>query len=462
MQWKGSLSEYELFRQDIANGTFDVNNMDAAQGRVYNVTGADSIEDIRALESEAGFNGIYIDIDKKYARNLETTKAIIENYMKTTSSTFEPKQSDHSFYYSPQIGRVIVAPSGSKIATLDEIAKADGADYATINAGQLIEWINLSLNANIKRTDWNYTNFATETENIYKAYNIDAPKFNIHWTTEDQNGNPLPNASHNIKIENEYHNNECDTPGDMLSVPAGNYALRITDGEGWYYDYNLMVYREGIQRFVLETPSGKITFGTQSETPSINNDNNGGGNNTENENQNQGQNPSVPCTHSNTKIINQKEATTTEEGYTGDTWCNDCSQIIKYGENIEKLPSQNDYTLSGRWVFNSTLTATESISPINLTFTDKFSPYVKMAVSVEERMLPNNRVKKVITLEFFEYGQAIPSTPYSSEYGDEMNWPHGNSITFPTTQTVSKEFYEWFTANAYYDDLEDDLGSGDE
>ena len=71
------VSEYELFRQDIANGTFDVNNMDAAQGRVYNVTGADSIEDIRALESESGFNGIRIDLDNKYAQNHATANKVI-------------------------------------------------------------------------------------------------------------------------------------------------------------------------------------------------------------------------------------------------------------------------------------------------------------------------------------------------------------------------------------------------
>ena len=101
------VSEYELFRQDIANGTFDVNNMDAAQGRVYNVTGADSIEDIRTLESEAGFNGIRIDLDNKYAQNHATAKAVIENYMKTSSSTFEPKQSDMHYYYSTVAGLTI-------------------------------------------------------------------------------------------------------------------------------------------------------------------------------------------------------------------------------------------------------------------------------------------------------------------------------------------------------------------
>ena len=45
----------------------------------------------------------------------------------------------------------------------------------------------------------------------------------------------------------------------------------------------------------------------------------------------------VPATgHQNTEIRDAKEATTEEEGYTGDTWCTDCNTKIKDGEVIEK------------------------------------------------------------------------------------------------------------------------------
>ena len=137
------VSEYELFRQDIANGTFDVNNMDAAQGRVYNVTKADSIEDIRALESEAGFNGIRINLDNKYAQNHATAKAVIENYMKTSSSTFEPKQSDMSYWYNTVTGYTVVSESETDVSTLYDKSPQE-VRYSPSQVVSLNQWINLS------------------------------------------------------------------------------------------------------------------------------------------------------------------------------------------------------------------------------------------------------------------------------------------------------------------------------
>ena len=137
------VSEYELFRQDIASGTFDVNNMDAAQGRVYNVTGADSIEDIRALESEAGFNGIRIDIDNKYAQNHATAKKVIENYMKTSSSTFEPKQSDMTYWYNTVTGYTVVAEKDINTATLQNLLPQE-IRYGKSQPASMTEWVDLN------------------------------------------------------------------------------------------------------------------------------------------------------------------------------------------------------------------------------------------------------------------------------------------------------------------------------
>ena len=44
---------------------------------------------------------------------------------------------------------------------------------------------------------------------------------------------------------------------------------------------------------------------------------------------------SIPATgHKNAKVLNQKNATCESEGYTGDTYCDDCKQIIKAGKTI--------------------------------------------------------------------------------------------------------------------------------
>ncbi len=45
----------------------------------------------------------------------------------------------------------------------------------------------------------------------------------------------------------------------------------------------------------------------------------------------------VECPHSNTEIRGAKDATCTKEGYTGDTYCTDCGELIAEGERIEML-----------------------------------------------------------------------------------------------------------------------------
>lgn len=52
------------------------------------------------------------------------------------------------------------------------------------------------------------------------------------------------------------------------------------------------------------------------------------------------ENPPVEeCKHTETKVINTKEATVNEEGYTGDTVCAKCNKEITKGTKIDKLPS---------------------------------------------------------------------------------------------------------------------------
>ena len=125
-------SEYELYCQDIASGVIkDTDNdgkpddMDAAQGRVYNVTKVKDRSGIEGLEKDttAGptTTGRAIYRDTKYPVNAETLKAIVENYTKTSSSTFEPKQSDMHFWYSPECGVVVVAGANSSVADKNDM-----------------------------------------------------------------------------------------------------------------------------------------------------------------------------------------------------------------------------------------------------------------------------------------------------------------------------------------------------
>ncbi len=44
-----------------------------------------------------------------------------------------------------------------------------------------------------------------------------------------------------------------------------------------------------------------------------------------------------PYEHAHTEVRNGKEATCTEEGYTGDVYCTDCGQLVAQGEVIPAL-----------------------------------------------------------------------------------------------------------------------------
>ena len=152
-------SEYELYCQDIASNALVEGNLDGAQGRVFNVTGATTRANITQLESEAGLSGKAINRDTKYPANEETLKSIVENYTKTSSATFSPKQSDCEFYYSPEVGVIICGEAGSTIDELNHIAFDSDEDIAQFDT---IQWICL---------DDEMNNVATDTEGVYGELN---------------------------------------------------------------------------------------------------------------------------------------------------------------------------------------------------------------------------------------------------------------------------------------------------
>ena len=56
-----SLGQYGISTSSIARFPSIFNNLDSAQSRIYNVTGIEKREDITAIESDIGFNGVKID-----------------------------------------------------------------------------------------------------------------------------------------------------------------------------------------------------------------------------------------------------------------------------------------------------------------------------------------------------------------------------------------------------------------
>ena len=141
-------SEYELYCQDIASGALNTSNLDSTQGRVYNVTKATTRGDITLLES-TGLNGKQINRDTKYPTNANTLEAVVQNYTKTSSSTFEPKQSDMHYWYNPDCGVVVFAEPDAN-STPENIEKKlnsqiiSGKDAKGNDLTGTANWINLT------------------------------------------------------------------------------------------------------------------------------------------------------------------------------------------------------------------------------------------------------------------------------------------------------------------------------
>ena len=85
----------------------------------------------------------------------------------------------------------------------------------------------------------------------------------------------------------------------------------------------------------------------------------------------------VECPHKNTEIRNQKAATCTEDGYTGDIYCTDCGEMIESGTSIPssghswdngvvtKEPTETEEGIRTYTCTVCSATRTESIPPIS-------------------------------------------------------------------------------------------------
>ena len=147
-------SEYELYCQDIASGALTPDNLDSAQGRVKNVIGVTTRSGIEGIEfaqnATVADDIIAIYRDTKYPMNAYTMQKVVENYTKTSSSTFEPKQSDMHFWYSPDCGVVVVAEPTKTAAELDKyvISGMDAKGNDISGADRDAKWIDLTDHSN--------------------------------------------------------------------------------------------------------------------------------------------------------------------------------------------------------------------------------------------------------------------------------------------------------------------------
>lgn len=234
-------SEFELVKQDIASGTLDETDLDSVQGRIFNIFEINERRQIVHLENDDGYNGYGVNINTKYPVNEKTFKSVITHYLKTTSDTFIPKQSDMAFYYSPEIGIVIVAEDGSTTDELNEVASVDEDGVKVSNKGFVtlsvtpladdieennVQWINLTLNALNEKNGATTTNVyvSTDTKNQYTTLRDDVLGYQEYDT--EGSGLFVPGTNEYIKI----NVNGKQVDATWKNLIAGDY-IRVTNNE---------------------------------------------------------------------------------------------------------------------------------------------------------------------------------------------------------------------------------------
>lgn len=106
---------------------------------------------------------------------------------------------------------------------------------------------------------------------------------------------------------------------------------------------------------------------------------------------------------------------------------------------------ETTYELSGTWLFNETVLLAvyyEADVTYNIEYSSNSVPYTSMSFVYDYEAEKADRYY-LIYGDNVVYGEGKGSVP--SGWPDEAY----RTITFDGTQTVSKEFYEWFTANAF-------------
>ncbi len=201
-------SEYELFCQDIASGTFDKTDMDSAQSRVYNVLGIENRAGIELVEIDTdetvNADTIAIYRDTKYPANAYTAQLIVQNYTKTSSSTFEPKQSDMHYWYSPDCGVVVFAEPNADQDKENKLNNQiiSGMDAKGNTLGSNTKWIDLTLGVGVGEIDsfdWTGINKTTLSSNTWENVQKVISNGKIG-ETQWKVGDTAPSFTHNGQV----------------------------------------------------------------------------------------------------------------------------------------------------------------------------------------------------------------------------------------------------------------------
>ena len=165
------------------------------------------------------------------------------------------------------------------------------------------------------------------------------------------------------------------------------------------------------------------------------------------------------CTHSNTELRNAASATCTKAGYTGDTYCKDCGELVSKGKSIAALGHSYKATVTKQPTVDAegvrTYTCsrckasyTEKIAKLTVTYTVKFDgngadsgsvANQKMTYGSKTALNANKFQKKGYTFKSWNTKKDGTGTAYANKAdGSKLTKTNGATVTLYAQWTENK------------------------
>ena len=227
-----------------------------------------------------------------------------------------------------------IVDASTKVTLSNAAATVNGSGASFGNAGNLVDSQTGDATAGAK-LEGNWPGAMTIT---FEAADGAKPSYLVFYTDDD--GNWTNRAPKEIKL---YGSNDNSNWTELLStadagienVNNAAFAVKVmadaeykyfklevnsNKGNGGYYQIEELVMLEGAEvehnRYKVEDVVGAVEYNGVAPA----------------------------CKHTNTKVEGKVEATKDAEGYTGDTVCSDCGEVLERGQSIPKLPATEPVT----------------------------------------------------------------------------------------------------------------------
>jgi hypothetical protein len=167
----------------------------------------------------------------------------MQNYMKTSSSTFEPKQSDMTYWYNTVTGYTLVAEKDINTATLQNLLPTE-IRYGEPQSAFLTEWIDLSSTQSLPDIHLAkveaFKNYSPSSDALVMEFYLPNPKYNDIdlskiYILSDRNGDPdeVLDMEH-ATVRAKFKDQMVSASEEYISQETGQYikfriGIRIDD-----------------------------------------------------------------------------------------------------------------------------------------------------------------------------------------------------------------------------------------